>query len=87
MVVLPGGSLAGTGIVWRLAGGSPKRNGGASWVAVAGVSGGGGDPRRPAVVLVDVIRDGGGQYCWWNWGNGLAAPPEGVCASGSGVGG
>ena len=52
----------------RDGGGSANRKGGCSWVAVAGVSGGGGEPRRPAVVDVDVMRLGGGQYCWWNWG-------------------
>jgi hypothetical protein len=63
--VCTGGGLwrpAGPGMVcWR--GGLPMRNGGVSAVAVAGVSGGGGEPLRPAVVEVDVIRLGGGQYC------------------------
>jgi hypothetical protein len=40
-----------------------KLTGGCSVVAVAGVSGGGGDPLRAAVVEVDVILLGGGQYC------------------------
>lgn len=41
---------------------SPKRNGEDSWVMM-GVSGGGGEPRLPAVVEVEVMRLGGGQYC------------------------
>lgn len=45
---------------------APNWTGGVSAVAVAGVSGGGGDPLRAAVVEVDVMRLGGGQYCWWN---------------------